>query len=506
MAAAAEPESALLLDDIELDRERATRKFRWFVEDAWHLVRPADRYVDGFHIGAICEHLEAQTRGEIQDLVICIPPGCMKSLLVCVFWHAWEWTFAPQTSWMFGSHDSALSIRDALRTRRIFENPWYHARWGDLWRPMVGDEWKATKYSNDKGGTRYATSVGSSSIGFHADRQAIDDPIKPQDVQGSPQMARKACDKAWVWITEAMSTRLLKDATRTLIMQRLHQIDPAGRLIAGGDYETLVLPMEYEPKTMCTTSIGFEDPRTEQGELLFPGLFDRERVDKRKKDLGSRAAASQLQQHPSPLEGSIFKRSWIKYYYLPGFEHLADVGAVPLPAAHLLRKILSLDCSFKGNDDSDFVALHCWAHVEADSYLIDRIHERMGAADTIKAMATMSAAHPKAATKLVEDAANGAAVVDMLQKKIPGLILVSAAGGKVARARAVEPFFESGNVYLPHPECKAWAGDVVEELTTFPNSAHDDDVDATTHALARLHLDDTETYLQAMANLSGGNF
>jgi predicted phage terminase large subunit-like protein len=301
-----------------------------------------------------------------------------------------------------------------------------------------------------------------------------------------------------------MGSRLLARAVRLMIMQRLHEADPAGRLARDTGWDVLSLPMEFEPPTRCHTSIGFEDPRAEPGELLFPKLFDRERVEGLKKDLGSRASAAQLQQRPAPAEGTIFKRQWWKFYYLPGFEHLKDSGAVPLPNKKLMRQIQAWDLSFKDLDSSDFVAGHVWGRFEANSYLLDRHHDRMGAADTIKAIVAMRELWPAATAILIEDAANGPAVISLLKTKLHGIIAAATGGGKVARARAVEPIVEAGNVYLPHPECRPWVGEVLEEVAAFPFGANDDDVDALTHAIVRLHLEGTERYVQAMMAIGQG--
>src|SRR5271170_5958373 len=103
---------------------------RKFVELAWHQIEPGKNYMPGWHIDAICEHLEATTKGDINRLIINIPPGCMKSLAACVFWPAWVWTFRPETKWIYASYSMNLSRRDNLRTRRLLESEWYQTRFG----------------------------------------------------------------------------------------------------------------------------------------------------------------------------------------------------------------------------------------------------------------------------------------------------------------------------------------------------------------------------------------
>jgi hypothetical protein len=116
---------------IEIDAERAVRSLREFVRQAWVVVEPSTPFVPGFHIDAIIEHLEAVTRGQIRNLLINVPPRHMKSLLVSVFWPAWEWIAHPERRWLYSSYAASLSIRDSVKFRRLIESPWYQSRWGD---------------------------------------------------------------------------------------------------------------------------------------------------------------------------------------------------------------------------------------------------------------------------------------------------------------------------------------------------------------------------------------
>src|SRR5207248_5263203 len=114
----------------KIEREYAARSLSEFVSQAWHVVEPATPFVPGFHIDAIVDHLEAVTRGQIRNLLITVPPRHMKSLLVSVFWPAWEWIRWPERRWLYSSYGAQLSIRDSVKCRRLVESPWYQARWG----------------------------------------------------------------------------------------------------------------------------------------------------------------------------------------------------------------------------------------------------------------------------------------------------------------------------------------------------------------------------------------
>src|SRR5690606_19462814 len=198
-------------------------------------------------------------------LVINIPPGCMKSLTACVFWPAWAWTFRPETKWIYASYSMALSRRDNLRMRGLIESEWYRSRFGGPFTPR-DDNWGTAKLMNDRAGFRLCTSVDGTVTGEHADVQVCDDPIKPQDI------SKASLTNCLEWWNETMSSRLVdfKKSARVIIMQRLHVNDLAGEMLRSGGYEHLCLPMEFESRFACKTSIGFKDPRTKDGELLWP--------------------------------------------------------------------------------------------------------------------------------------------------------------------------------------------------------------------------------------------
>ena len=199
------------------------------------------------------------------------------------------------------------------------------------------------------------------------------------------------------------------------------------------------------------------------------------------------------QQRPSPAGGSIFKREWIKYYVRTQEQKqqwgLSD-EVIVLPT-HFDKMAQSWDCAFKDKSTSDPVAGGVWARKKAQYFLLDVDHGRKGFVDTIKAIRAMSDKWPQVRSKYVEDKANGSAVIEMLQDEISGIIPIDPDGGKEVRAHAVSPLFEAGNVYFPHPSTCSWVEDVIEELVSFPNAAHDDLVDMTTQALNQLYTNNS---------------
>ena len=285
-------------------------KLTSFIKLAWHAVEPARQYVHGWHVDAIAEHLTAITSGQLIRLLITIPPGMMKSLLSAVFWPAWEWGPAGRPSIRFigFSYEQQLSTRDALRCRRLMQSDWYRTLWGDQFN-FVDDQNVKTRYENDKTGYRISDYVGGGT-GDRGDRDIVDDPHNVKDGESDAMRLR-----AQLWLSETLPSRL-NDPDRSAIVvihHRIHSGDMAGEIIARDlGYEHLMLPMEFEVARRCKTSIGFKDPRTKEGELLFPARFPKEVVERDKHAMGSYACAGQFQQRPAPRGGGIIKRDWFE--------------------------------------------------------------------------------------------------------------------------------------------------------------------------------------------------
>jgi len=468
----------------------ATRRLSEYVRQAWAVVEPAAPFVPGWHIEAIIEHLEAITRSQIRNLVINVPPRHMKSLLVAVFWPSWEWIHWPERRWLFSSYGAQLSIRDSVKCRRLLESSWYQARWGDRFA-LTTDQNTKSRFDNDRSGYRVATSVCGAATGEGGDRLICDDPHNVQEAE-SDAVRKATLD----WWDVVMSTRVNdpKTTAKVIVMQRCHEQDLSGHLLEQGGWDHLCLPAEHEDPRRAT-SIGWTDPRKQPGELLWGQRFGSTELDDLKRSLGSYAAAGQLQQRPSPAEGGMLKRHWWRFWQPQG-AHLPPVvvrfpdGSLQaLPAAELpatvAEQIQSWDCAFKDLETSDFVVGQVWGRLAANCFLLHQVRARMDCPATVKAVREMSARWPYTLAKLIEDKANGPAVIQMLQHEIPGMIAVTPEGGKVARAAAVSPMIEAGNVYLPHPQIAPWVTGFIEECAAFPNGAHDDQVDAATQALLR---------------------
>ena len=453
-------------------QRRATRAARRpatlhaFIKAAWPLVVPNAPFVDNWHLRALCEHLEAQSRGQLPRLVINVPPGSSKSTTVCVMWPCWEWTWNPGSQWQFGAYADTLAVRDSLRCRGLFETDWYKDLYSETWKPQRG-RWLANWLQNDKGGIRQAISVGGSPTGFHAHRQIVDDPLKP--IEAHSPAALERCTRWWF---ETMASRVLPGQnTRTIIMQRLHDRDLAGQAAEQG-YAVLSIPMRYySAAARVPTPIGWLDPRSSDGELLCPSRWDEAEVERRKKEFGPDGWAAQDQQDPVPEGGAIYKQEWFHNYYR---ERPRLEGALV---------VISFDCAFKSHETSSYVAGQAWAFKPPNFYLLAEVREHLDFVGTIAAVKSLYAQFPEASAVLIEDKANGPAVIEMLKSSIPGVLAIEPDGSKEARAYATQPIFASGNVWLPDASLAPWIVDWVTEHKRFPRGIANDRVDAQTQAI-----------------------
>ena len=277
--------------------ELARRELPEFIRMAWPLVEPTTDLSWNWHLDELCDVLEAVTRGEIKRLVINVPPGSAKSLTVSVFWPAWEWATDASLRYLTASYSDANTIRDNRRLRAIVSSDWYRKAYGV---EVAGDQWAKIRFDTKAKGWRIATSVGGMGTGEHPDRIIVDDPLKAADARSIVSM--EACCE---WFDRTVSTRVARNPAIVLIMQRLHEGDLAGHLLAKGGFEHVCFPMRFDPERKDP-----RDHRSQAGELLWPEMWPEEKVRQEELDLGPFGTAGQLQQRPAPEGGGLFKREW----------------------------------------------------------------------------------------------------------------------------------------------------------------------------------------------------
>lgn len=299
--------------------ELAFRSLRDFAKLLWPYVE-TNEYIDGWHIGVICEHLQAVSDGEIKRLMINMPPRHMKSLLTCVFWPAWHWLDDPGFAWLCSTYAMNLALRDSVKCRRIIQSPAYQFML-QQYQPdfvLVGDQNTKGRYENSLGGVRLATSVDGANTGEGGDGLVVDDAHNVKEVESETER-----ENVVEWWDKVMSTRLNPGGHtfKVLNMQRSHEEDLPGHIMEkmeeedGEQYEILILPARYEKKTRVSTSLDFEDPREEIDEPLWPEAFDDEDLKQLEVSLGPYDTAGQLQQRPEPHEGGLIPTE--KFRFIP---------------------------------------------------------------------------------------------------------------------------------------------------------------------------------------------
>lgn len=288
---------------------RLEHDFGFFMREAWHVMEPAEAFMPNWHLDAMSEHLMAVTAREIRDLIMNIPPRMGKSLTTTVFWPMWEWTTKPWTKWLFSSYIEKLSVRDSLKCRALINSAWFQSRWGHVFQ-LSSDSNIKTRFDNTRAGFRLATSEAGFATGEGGDCLVWDDPHNPRKAE-SDQTRQGTID----WWDLTMSTRLNNPTrgARVGIMQRLHERDLTGHILANEEgWEHLMLPMRFDPERRCVTSLGIQDPRTEEGELLHPERMPEKAVARIEKSLGPYGRAGQMQQEPTARKGGQFERDWFK--------------------------------------------------------------------------------------------------------------------------------------------------------------------------------------------------
>ena len=469
-----------VMEDHKKQRElkkQAESSFHEYIRQAWHLVEPKNEFTSGWHIEAICEHLEAVTRGEIRNLLINIPPRHMKSLAVSVFWPTWVWINDPSLRWLFASYAQSLSTRDSVKCRRIILSKWYQDRWGDRYH-LTGDQNEKLKYENNKTGHRIATSVDGTGTGEGGDIIVVDDPHNLKEIHSDLKR-----EGVLTWWSEVMSTRLNdpKTGRQVIVMQRGHEKDLSGKVLEEGGWEHLCLPAQFDPERKCFTSIGWEDPRAEEKELLWPERFDEESIETLIRKLGSHSAAGQLNQRPAPAEGLKFKKSWFRYFreeekhytlITPDGEKRYDKGNCWI--------FQTCDPAATEKQKSDYTVIGTWAVTKDNNLLlIDLYREQVETVEHEFIMLTQREKH-KPRYQAVEDKTFGLAIFQKLSRLGIAIKKLKADTDKISRSIPMQVKYENGQVY--HPLGVSWVNVYEEELLKFPNGAHDDCVDVASYA------------------------
>lgn len=339
-----------------------------------------------------------------------------------------------------------------ISRRTDAKDKWYTTANGGLYAVSTGGQ--ITGFGAGDFGNRQYQGTGSDADGFGG-AIIIDDPLKAQDATSDTK--RERINSIF---TSTIESRVNNPGVTpiVLIMQRLHDHDMAGFLLGGGNgepWESLVLPAIKE-----------------DGTPLWP---EKHSIDQllRMKAADPETFAAQYMQSPMVADGNIFKREWFRFW---------DKNSLPVIFDRVFQ---SWDFTFKKTAHTDNICGLLWGQKGANYYLLERVWGKKTFRESLRAMIQMTENHPEALAKYVEAKANGEAVMDMLNEHVSGIIGVNPTESKIARAHAVTPLFEAGNIYVPDPSIAPWIMEYIDELTKFPNATHDDQVDATTQGLSQ---------------------
>jgi phage terminase large subunit-like protein len=503
-----------------------------FVRAAWPIIDSAP-YEHNWHIDAVCEHLQAVAEGRIRKLVINIPPRHSKTLIVSVLFPCWVWArqadvhmplSGPQVKFLCMSYSEQVTYDAAILARRLVESDWYQARWGKR-VSITSDQSAKNKFDTKAGGTRISSSISGTVLGRGGDIRIIDDPIKADE--GESEVIREGVISAYEATLRSRVTDPRTTAT-ILIMQRVHQRDLSGYITENEpDFVHLCLPEEYDPRRHCETELGWEDPRTEAGELLWPARFDAEYLAPFRRN--AYIWSGQYQQLPSPAGGSIFKTSdWMLY---PPEGETFDSRGLPIDPVTGLRKwlefpqmdyvVASVDTALGEKEANDWTAMTVWGVFKTQTSIgaaaqWSNAHRGMGQAaegDMIKVVLLWAwqARLPfnelmekiiltargkekrkrpngesydavlgwKADALLIENKANGLSVIQEVVRLCRAEEFAVYAfdprrngGGDItARAHAVSHLWPAKMIFAPDRD---WASLVIDEMAMFPKAAHDD--------------------------------
>lgn len=476
--------------------ERARRSLSYFVRSSWHVLEPETPMLWNWHIEMVADHIQVMLEDwanrqrnprhfqRAQNLLINVPPGTGKSRILSVCAPAWAWLHWPGWRVLCLSGNPDVAIRDSVYCRELICSDWYQEIFRPKWQ-LAEDQNAKGKFKNTRGGERAARGMTAKITGSRADALFVDDPNDAKQIYSETH--RREVTTSW---DNAIWNRVNDPRTsiRIGIMQRLHEDDWAGHILGRNPgmrrWAHLCLPMEFEPGRIFWNPLGFRDPRTREGELLHSERFPQEVLQVEKSVLGSLGYAGQYQQRPAPAEGAFFKRADWRFWGDPSRPGRRPPGCTDEPAEKLPERldwtVISVDAAFKKREDGSRVSIQVFGAKGALRYLLENVTAPMSFTETLATLREICQRY-RAQRVLIEDKANGSAIIDVLRTEMPGVVAVNPEGGKEARAAAVQPAVEARQVYLA--DGAPWLDSFVDELGTFPAGRHDDQVDSFSQAL-----------------------
>lgn len=448
----------------EFEKRRLEKDLLEFLIWIFEVIKK-DEFLENWHHREIADTLMKVYRGELTHVIINLPPRYTKTELVIKAFVAWCLAKNPKCKFIHLSYSDDLALDNSSSIKETVLSDEFQRLWPT---ELKQDSKSKKKWYTREGGGVYATSTGGQITGFGAGGMGedfegailIDDPLKPDDARSDTIRTR---------INERFNNTI-KSRTNSrktpiiIIMQRLHEDDFSGFLLNGGS--------EFEWYHLNLPAINEDGPGPQDPRQVGDALWEQKHTVEDLKAMEKTSAmtyAGQYQQRPAPAEGNIIKQAWFKFYY-------------ELPQS-LYYKIHSWDMAFKKTNQSDYVVGQVWGKDGNDFYLVDLLRERMSFGESLKAVKHLVKRHPDYKACLIEDKANGPAIVSSIRDEISRVIAINPEDSKEARFEAVAPIVEAGQVYLPHPSIAPWVRNFIQELITFPNAANDDQCDSFSQAL-----------------------
>lgn len=420
-----------------------------------HKGKWIDTHFHKFLANKVQKFVETPTGNPYDILVLSCPPQHGKSLTVTETFPSWYIGKYPDKRCIIACYNDDFAGKFGRRNKAKIDEYGKHIFGIRLKKSSDRDMEVA-----DHDGSIITRGIMSGITGNSGDLIIIDDPIKNRQEADSSTYR----ERLWEEWQNSIKSRTQSGTKIIIIQTRWHEDDLSGRVIREeSNVEVVNIPVEAEADDILGRQIGDALCPEIRKDNKWLQMFKHSYLTDPNGG-GVRAWNALYLGRPTSAEGNMFKREWWKYYSkLP--DNIQFLG-------------ISVDATFKDNDTSDFVAIEVWGKLNGDYYLIDLIKRRMDFPETLRAIRHMADKYPNKHSILVEDKANGSAIISMLKHEIGGIIPITPKESKIARASAISGIVEGGNVYLP--EYADYVGEFVEEFASFPNGAHDDMVDACT--------------------------
>ena len=439
-----------------------------FTERSFCELNPQTKFLNSPHIEVLVSKLESCRQGKIRRLIVNLPPRSLKSHAASVVFPAWLLGHDPTMQIICASYGQDLADKHARDCRTLMASTFYRGLFPNTHLSL--EKQSVNEFMTTAQGFRMSTSVGGVLTGRGADLIILDDPLKPDEALSEPR--RNAVNE---WYDHTLVTRLNNKETGVIIMvmQRLHQDDLVGHVMAQENWEVLSFPAiaEEDEIHLIESPLGRRRWRRKAGEALEPERESLFTLAHMRQTIGDYNFASQYQQNPMPVGGAIVKTEWLRYY---------DPSDLPPRFTCVLQ---SWDTANKSGELNDFSVCTTWGAIGENYYLLAVFRRRLNYPDLKRAVLEQARQH-HANIVLIEDKASGTQLIQDLQFEVLyGIRAYEAPAGtdKILRLYAQTAEFESGRVLLPRSA--PWLEVYKSELTTFPGSKYDDQVDSTTQAL-----------------------